>query len=304
MIYLNSQKYTLTKDDIKEFLTANPTVDVEGKPKGQLKLNIQKQYIQKVTIMSDRDGREKPNGAIIQPQRGQKMDFNSIDEKGNMVHWQWAPREQTYDKAVQQYKAESGIVNLTGGTIFNIPKDLEVVWFLWKFCPMIENGLTKSRSIKAIFSFENKKLEAKTKVLEEKQITEIKSAIFALNETELQRVYAAVYEAVADPSLSVEEIQAALINSTSIAARREKMFAALKGGATEISAMVKTAIELGVITGNDERTVISVNGKDTPIAAIPFEDSDAFERIVTYLDNNRNLYNKVKKQVEALSIAQ
>lgn len=297
MIYRNSQKWVLAVDgkaELAAFKKKYPQiVDENGNVVGTLRVKFKQGYVRKVEVMNDKNGRTK-NGFVF-PSKAQKLKYVVTDENGTPTSWTWCKTEMPYDKALGQFNVKADIVELTEGTPLLMPRDLELAWFLDSFCPILETGERKVRSVKTSMYFEDKQKEADMKVRKGKAVALASAAIYDMKRIDLEILYANVWGVAPDENLTDSQVMDKLISALESPVLSEKVMNSVQGGKSNIEAVLTAAIEAGAIEGNEDGTFLVTGGKKSLLCAIAFTDADWKPRMIEYLDKNKSAFNRIEK---------
>jgi hypothetical protein len=300
MIYKNSQKWSLVKDgadELKNLKAKYPHLfDEKGNPKGAVRIKMVESYYKKVEVMSDRNG--KISSGYVYPTKAQRMNYTVADEQGEMTSWYWCRKEQPYDKALGQYKIKADTVDITEGAVLNLPKDLELFWFLDTFCPIIVGSGNQKRNVKPSVYFENKIAESANKVRERKAVAEAEVAVYNMTRVDLDVLYARVFGKEVEASLTDAQVQDVIVTALKDPLSRERVIKYANDGKADIKAVIAQAIEVGLLSGDEDSTWIVKGGKKDILAQIPFTAHDMLDRLTEYLKDQKTAFNKLEKQLK------
>lgn len=295
MILKDGQKYSLTKED-QEFLKNKFEYAVkDGKLNGSVRLMMDKSKFQVVERMSDRNG--KTSKTTLWPTQGQRLSYKVADDEGEVTHWVFTNKTPQFDKINRVYESKGDVIDMTHGFAFSLPQQNELVWFLSKFCPVIRDS-REAKGIKQVFYFKNDKREAELSVSKRKAIVAIEGKILDMDRNELERLHTNVFGTEVPSGWTDAQVQDKLVMKLHEKGGVEKVKEFVGTLNTEILEIITSAIEAGLLTGDEHQTYLKQGAAKTSIAAINFNARDFADQMSAYLQANPNVLGKVKKQVE------
>ena len=170
---------------------------------------------------------------------------------------------------------------------------MELLWFCYNFSKLFKNGKVGLNSSPFQFIIQHKLVEQKTSTT----MSEAKTKV-ALGEMPKDKLFAFAKTFMVVEEDDTQDIVLAKIFSTMESNIEFKKFLIkqLDKDAVddEVASLVEKAISAGLLKSNEDgdQVVMMINGKETVVADIPFDEKGL---LITYVSKEKKLYNQLKK---------
>jgi len=285
MLFQDGQKFVLDEEDLNQLRQVFP--DYMNKNK-ILRITYNEGVIKKIET-------NNPSSPFVfsKPTHNILLVNKWVDyETGEQREIRFSNQPARYRGDGSSYFAEKNMVVDTS-LIFKPVEDMELLWFCYNFSKLFANGL-KGNDISP-FRFLIQHADASTKANEVLAEANAKVALSNLSLDKLKS-FASAYVAVEEDDS--KEILLAKLFATMDGNKNFKNMVIKKFTQSEVDTdaddLVNKAIAAGVLKSNEDgdQVVMVINGKETIVADIPFDEKNL---LITYVSKEKKLYNQLKK---------
>ena len=285
MLFQDGQKFILDQEDIDELTSVFPEYMKKKKP---VRVNYNSGVVQKIETNNPASPFvfSKPTFSIHLANTW--VDYNTGEQRE--IRFSYLPAKYRGDGS--SYFEDSHIV-LDNSFVFKPVEDMELLWFCYNFSKLFKNGKVGLNSSPFQFIIQHKLVEQKTSTT----MSEAKTKV-ALGEMPKDKLFAFAKTFMVVEEDDTQDIVLAKIFSTMESNIEFKKFLIkqLDKDAVddEVASLVEKAISAGLLKSNEDgdQVVMMINGKETVVADIPFDEKGL---LITYVSKEKKLYNQLKK---------
>jgi hypothetical protein len=285
MLFQDGQKFILDEEDLNQLRQAFP--DYMNKNK-ILRITYNEGVVQKIET-------NNPASPFVfsKPTHNILLVNKWVDnETGEQREIRFSNQPARYRGDGSSYFAEKNIV-IDTSFIFKPSEDIELLWFCYNFSKLFANGI-KGNDISP-FRFLVQHADATTKA---NDVLAEANAKVALSNLSMDKLISFAKNYVALEEDDSKEIILAKLFSTMDGSKNFKNTVIKQFTQHEVESdaegLVNKAIAAGVLKSNEDgdQVVMVLNGKETIVADIPFDEKGL---LITYVSKEKKLYNQLKK---------
>ena len=285
MLFQDGQKFVLDQEDIDELTSVFPEYMIKKKP---VRINYNAGVVQKIETNNPATPYvfSKPTFSVNLSNTW--IDYNTGEQRE--IRFSYLPARYRGDGS--SYFEESHIV-VDHSFIFKPIEDMELLWFCYNFSKLFKNSKVGQNTSPFQFIIQHKLVEQKTS----STMSEAKTKV-ALGEMPKDKLFAFAKTFMVVDEDDTQDVILSKIFTTMDSNIEFKKFLIKQFDKDavddDVTSLVEKAISTGLLKSNEDgdQVILALNGKETIVADIPFDEKNL---LITYVSKEKKLYNQLKK---------